>query len=124
MNHFDLEEFKKNTLRKIVTRNGNHVRIICTDAKRNYPIIGLVEMDGREEICSFMPDGRWCKTVEISDYDLFFVPEKKHGFVSIYRNVRGNLFFGNIRCTEQEALDELYDDKDTRIDTIQVEWEE
>lgn len=124
MEHFSLEKYRANPSRKVVTRNGNHVRIICTDAKQKYPIIGLVEMDGIEEICKFMPDGRWCKTFKLRDYDLFFVPEKKHGFVSIYRNVSGNLFFGNIRGTEQEALDELYDDKDTRIDTIKVEWEE
>ena len=43
MKQFSLEEFLNNPSRKVVTRDGRPVRIVCTDAKRKYKVIGLVE---------------------------------------------------------------------------------
>ena len=43
MKQFSLEEFKKNPNRKVVTRDGKQVRIICTDADRKNPIVALVK---------------------------------------------------------------------------------
>ena len=43
MNEFSLEEYLKNPERKVVTRDGKNVRIICTDFDNpNYPVIGEI----------------------------------------------------------------------------------
>ena len=124
MKQFSLEEFKKNPNRKVVTKKGRPVRIICTDAVRRYPIIALVKFNKEEELNSYLPDGRWSFANENGDMNLFFAPEKKSGWVSVYRNERGSIFFSTPYPTKEEAIDALYDDKDTRIDTIKVTWEE
>lgn len=123
MKQFSLNEYLANPSRKVVTRAGDPVRIICTNAKGNHPVVALVKYPkGHEEAFQFNSDGS--RYNNKSAFDLFFAPEKKEGWVSLYRNVRGNLVFGLPYCTKEEALDELYDDTDTRIDTIKVEWEE
>ena len=59
MKQFSLDEFKKNPSRKIVTRDGRAVRIICTDFQSEKPIIGLVKIDENEEgAYNFSEDGR------------------------------------------------------------------
>lgn len=123
MKQFNLKEYLANPLRKVVTRDGHSVRIICTNAMSTHPVVALVRYDNDEDIESYSSDGKWSNKPE-SALDLFFAPEKKEAWVSLYRNVRGNLVFGLPYPTKEEALDELYDDTDTRIDTIKVEWEE
>lgn len=122
---FSLDEFKKNPNRKVVTRDRKATaRIICTDCKSEYPIIALLSYYENSEGCeAYTADGRFSIDGE-SNSDLFFEPEKKEGWVSVYRNVRGATFFSMPYSTKQEAIDALYDDTDTRIDTIKVEWEE
>ena len=123
MKLFDLEEYKKNPTRKVVTRDGLPVRIICTDAINTYPIVALVN-DGKGEYTeNYTPDGRFLEDDE-NILDLFFDVETKKGWVNVYRNVIGAIFFSTPYSTKEEAIDELYDDTNTRIDTIKVEWEE
>ena len=71
MKQFDLEDFKKNPSRKVVTRGGRPVRIICTDAKGESPVVALVEDNGEEHPFSYKQDGKWSKR-NTSDVDLFF----------------------------------------------------
>lgn len=124
MKPFNLQEYLANPSRKVVTRSGNPVRIICTDAKYEYPIVGLVELrENDEDTCNFKEDGTFLDGYT-HERDLFFSPGKREGWVSVYRNVRGAIFFSTPYSTKEEALDALYDDTDTRIDTIKVEWEE
>ena len=124
MKQFNLNEYIANPSRKVVTRDGRPVRIVCTDAMSTHPVVALVRKnENTETMWNFTQDGTYVKG-EKNGIDLFFAPEKKDGWVSLYRNVRGNLVFGLPYCTKEEALDELYDDTDTRIDTIKVEWEE
>lgn len=50
MKPFDLNEYLSNPSREIITDGGHPIRIICTDAKNcKYPIIGLVEIDGKRK---------------------------------------------------------------------------
>ena len=71
MKRFNLEEFKKNPSRNVVTRYGKPVRIICTDAKGESPVVALVEDNGEEYPFSYHQDGTWSKR-NTSDVDLFF----------------------------------------------------
>ena len=124
MKQFSLSEYLKNPSRKVVTREGKPARIVCTDAKGKYPVVALITTEENFEIAHhFKEDGTYIDgAVNLSD--LFFTTEKEEGWVSVYRNARGNIFFRSPYRTKEEALDALYDDTDTRIDTIKVEWEE
>ena len=76
MKPFSLEEYLKNPLRKIVTRDGKNVRIICTDAKGNFPIIALVEThNGTETVLRLKENGHFYNDTE-DPRDLFFATEK------------------------------------------------
>ena len=60
MKQFNLEEYLEDTNRKIVTRNGDPVRIICTDAGSDHCIIALVRTEEEEEIpYSYYEDGKY-----------------------------------------------------------------
>ena len=79
MKQFSLEEYLNNPSRKVVTREGRNARIICTDAKGDYPIIALIDgKDDFEVINSFKGDGRATKGTNSPD-DLFFVAAKHEG---------------------------------------------
>ena len=125
MKQFSLEEFKKNPNRKVVTRDGRPVRIICTDANGDYPVVALIKDKKRDQPETYTPDGVFFPDEETSR-DLFFDAATKKGFVNLYRTEKGMIIFGNVRETKEEALDELEKAANTckHIDTIQIEWEE
>lgn len=69
---FTLEEYKSGKY-KVVTRDGNSVRIICTDFKNGrQSIVALISLRNGEESCtSFSTDGKYWNNGETSDCDLF-----------------------------------------------------
>lgn len=80
MKQFNLDTWLKDKSRKVVTRRGNSVRIICTDRKHgedNLPIVFLEESpDGIGEfLLSCKADGT-CDNYD-TPYDLFFADEEK-----------------------------------------------
>lgn len=75
MKKFNLTEYLKNPSQKVVTRDGRAVRIICTDYKSDYPIIGLVTIKKNKELAyKFKKNGEYYLTREESPLDLFFAP--------------------------------------------------
>lgn len=79
MKQFNLEEWLKDKSRKVVTRRGNPVRILCTDRKHGedtLPIVFLEESpDGIGEfLLSCRADGT-CDNYD-TPYDLFFADEE------------------------------------------------
>ena len=126
MKKFDLQEYLSNPSRKVVTRDGKSVRILCTDAKGSYPIAALVRSEDNEDsACIFKEDGTFLEGSK-SGHDLFFDVETKHGWVNLYRTEQGFVIFGSVYDTKEDALDELKktDGMCKNIDTIQIEWEE
>ena len=119
MKAFDLEEYLKNPKRKVVTRDGRNVRIVCTDVKsESYPVLALVD-NGDEEICnSYTKEGRFRTDNEVHR-DLFFAPEKHEGWVNVYRDFDG-LMCGSVFSTEEDAKHNAK----TAIATVKIEWEE
>lgn len=121
MKAFDLEEYLKNPERKVVTRDGRDVRIVCTDKKGDYPIVALVEYyDGTQESdYSFKKDGRFYGNGD-SNKDLFFAPEKHEGYMNICKS--GDCYEGSIIWpTKEEAKRCAY----PRLSAIvKIEWEE
>lgn len=76
MQQFNLQKYLTNPSLKVVTRDRKPVRIICTNAIGNYPVIGLILCnDGREYADSFKENGRWTNATE-RDRDLFFLEQE------------------------------------------------
>lgn len=79
---FDLNYYLEHPETKVVTRKGHNVRIICTDAKVENPVIALVtitEIEEEEEVVCYYCDGSFREDIE-DDFDLFFElpdPENK-----------------------------------------------
>lgn len=122
MKQFDLQEYLNNPDRKIITRGGRSARIICTDAKRDFPLIALIEKDDSELPVSYTPRGTVYEWRE-SDCDLFFAPEKKEGWIKVYYGKsRYNTFVCNrIFATKEEAEKQK---NDNVVAIIKIEWEE
>ena len=118
MKAFSLEEHLKNPNRKVVTRNGRSARIICTDARGNYPIVALIEEGGYDNALSYTKDGK-LYAGESNVYDLFFAPEKHEGWVNVYRDF-DDVMCGSVFATEEDAKCKAK----TAIATVRIEWEE
>lgn len=123
MKQFSLEEYLKNPNRKIVTRNGSPIRIICTDRLDcDFPIVTLMNNGGCETIISCRKNGK-LSTCKESKFDLFFAPEKKIKWLNIYKDDNGDPFSGGFYKTKEEAIEHKLS-IDTYIDTIKIEDEE
>ena len=122
MKEFNLEEYLKNPSQKVVTRDGREVRIICTDAKGDEPIIALVYNNIRDEenVYTYNRDGYFYNNND-SYLDLLFDNIKKVGWVNIYSEQEYRHPGENIFSTKEEAI--KYKDINY-IATIKIEWEE
>lgn len=121
---FSLEEYLADPSRKVVTRDGKHVRIICTDADRKNPIVALVK-EGTDKIFCYQQNGMLYDKAECNN-DLFFDSVKMHGWVNLYRDDDGFSSLGYLRETEESAISEINEKSDRykHIATIKVTWEE
>ena len=123
MKSFNLKEYLKNPKRKVVTRDGRDVKIICTNYNSPQPIIA--EIEGLDYSESFTSDGKYyINIIHNSDIDLFFAPEKHTGWINIYKGTY-NRHTGclSIFKSKEEAEEAGNICKDYII-TIQIEWEE
>ena len=117
---FNLEAAKLG--KPVCTRDGHKARIICFDAKDTQPIIGLYEknIDGivREYLCSYHTDGRMYDDQD-TGYDLMMLPEKKEGWVNVYK---GGLLDTKSYNTKKEAFDKA--SPEDYVDTVKINWSE
>ena len=127
MEQFDLEKYLANYSRKVVTRDGCPVRILCTDKKSyNEQIVGLIMgNNGMEFISTWTQQGKSFFNSDTPN-DLFFAPEKHEGYVNVYRSLDKDCayYLGNIYNSKAEAEDARENKKFKYIDTIKIEWEE
>ena len=125
MKKFNLEEFKKNPSQKVVTRDGRSVRIICTDAKGDEPIIALVYNNNREEenVYTYNREGIFYKDND-SCLDLFFAPIKREGWINLYKDRNGAYPSNFIFETEKRAKEVIGEKHTTYLTTTKIEWEE
>ena len=121
MKAFNLEEYLKNPSKKVVTKEGKTIkRILCTDARGNYPIVALIEEGLYDNALSYTEEGKLYNG-ESNVYDLFFAPEKHEGWINVYRNVvSGELSCGVIYDSEAEAKSM----SNNILATVKIEWEE
>lgn len=123
MAKFNLEAAKNGA--KVITKEGYNVKIICWDAKGNYPLIGLIDVKCQEEVISrFTIDG-------ISSFgkyfDLYMSPQKITKWANVYKNKNtfdGGYKVGNVCLydSEEEALNEA--SVKNYIKTVEISWEE
>lgn len=127
MKQFDLKEYLKDPNKKVVTRDGRNVRIVCTDRQGgDHPILALCTMSNESEnLYFYFPNGRMYLSADVeSCMDLFFAPEKKEGWVNLY-NLSEGPYLGSVYSSKEVAEDmskkcglQHY------IATIKIEWEE
>ena len=125
MKQFDLKEYLANPSRKVVTRDGCPVRILCTDKKSyNEQIVGLIMgNNGMEFISTWTQQGKSFFNSDTPN-DLFFAPEKHEGWINVYRNIdtvhtyAGAIYDSKEDAEKRKIIDENY------VTTIKVEWEE
>ena len=123
MKPFNLEEYLKRPLRKVVTRDGQSVKIHCTDFDDNvYPIIARVEGDAFST--SFTKDGKYHELGNDSKYDLFFAPEKYEGWVNVYLDADNDSYVGNWIYNSKEEAEEHAKKRSGYKTTTKIEWEE
>ena len=124
MAQFDLEKYLANPSRKVVTRAGCPVRILCTDRiSYNVEIVGLImNNNGMESIFTWTQQGKEYINGDTSN-DLFFAPETHEGWINVYRNNDSHTYAGAVYDSKEDAekrktIDENY------VTTIKLEWEE
>lgn len=127
MKKFNLDEYLKNPQRKVITREGLHVRIICTDKMcdnrgSQKPIIALVNFGNREVVYPYSSDG--ISAPLLSEFDLFFGQEKKEGWINIYKYNSGITPGSQVYNTKEEAEAAIGSGLVDYISTIKIQWEE
>ena len=125
MKPFNLKEYLKNPSRKVVTREGRNVRILCVDKKGgDLPIIALIQQRTRnnEIIGTFTKEGKWSTTIEEQPNDLFFAPEKHEGWINVYKWGENYRYTGDVFSSKEKALKSIKGCDD--VATIKIEWEE
>ena len=103
---------------------GRKVRIICTDREDSiYPVVALVKDDNRELdiLVAYTKDGI---PAGYDEEPLFFVPEKKEGWLNIYRSESGFYLRGNPYKSKEEADEVAKANYKTFCTTVKIEWEE
>ena len=127
MKQFNLSEYLENPSRKIVTRNGRPVRIVCTNANiiddgNTYPIVALVKKENNsDDLVSFTNNGVYLVGEE-DEFDLFFEPTQKEGWTNVYRNSNNQIVTDTVFETKDEALSRK--SIHGYVDTILIKWEE
>ena len=122
MKQFNLQEYLKNPTKKVITRDGRSARIICTDgSNKTYPIFALIQNEKGKDVFSYTKDGIYIEVCE-SPLDLFFAPEKKEGWINLFK-INSTLTIGEVYNTEEEAKAAVVGSL-VYISTVKVEWEE
>ena len=123
MKSFSLNEYLKNPNRRIITRDGKDARIICTNKNHHkYSVVALIQKDCAEIVQCYTTEGRYNGGMQSAE-DLFFAPEKKEGWINIYKTPDGvshpSKIYTSKEVAEVSAKNRVY-----YITTIKIEWEE
>jgi hypothetical protein len=82
------------------TRDGRHVRIVCTDAPGQYPLIGIINSGSPT---TYTNDGRQVSG-ETNGADLVNIPTKRRVFIALFRHTFVGHFFPVLDDTYDKAL--------------------
>lgn len=110
---FDIQKAREG--KPVCTMSRKKARIICFDAKGILPIIALVESGDEEKTVRYSNSGRFRFDGTPDEEDLMMLPEKKGGWVNVYKE--------RVYGTKEEAIKAKYDGA-TYVDTVNISWEE
>ena len=120
---FDIQKAREG--KPVCTRDGRKARIICYDRKDIKPIVALVTcINGTsviEKAFYYFEDGCHLSKNDNNIYDLMMLPEKKEGWINIYKKSNDECYFAHIYDTK--ALAEIGKNAGC-IATVRIEWEE
>ena len=114
---FDLEAAKAG--KPVCTRDGRKARIICFDRDWDMRIVALVTDPLGESVHYYLSNGK-VDFDKQNDEDLMMLPEKKEGWVNVYKDGDNN-YRSTIYINEKVALSRK---GSACITTIKIEWEE
>ena len=124
MKQFNLDEYLKNPTKKVITGSGKSVRIICTNKlDSTTPIVALIYKGAEEVIQLYTKEGRITSKYPCFEYDLFFAPVKKSGWINLYK-INSIISPGPRAYNTEEEAKSVAVDKSNYISTIKIEWEE
>ena len=123
MKEFNLEEYLKNPERKVVTRDGRPVRIICTDRKglNVKPIVALITLPNCDDIVKCFWDNGIETAGSEDKNDLFFFPAKYERWINIYGN---SIYYPGTKMYNTEQKAKVMRGTGAYVATVKVEWEE
>lgn len=117
LKEFDIEAAKAG--KPVCTRDGRKARIICFNRESiGFPIIALVKNGDTEGVYQFDDKGRSNIDDEERGYDLMMLPEKKEGWVNVYRSQIYDTFERATEAYKRTCNDDNY------LQTIKISWEE
>ena len=125
MKEFNLEKYLENPNRKVVTRDGRSVRIVCTDRRglNVKPIAALITIpNGDEIIKTYWGNGVETQGYEDNPNDLFFATEKHEGWINLLK-INSTIITGKVYNTKEEAESAVLGSL-IYISTVKIEWEE
>ena len=125
MKPFNLKEYLKNPSKRVVTREGFPATNVSTIwCQSEYPVIAELEWscNNKKQSYAFTVDGRYITSSE-DPRDLFFVPEKHEGWVTVYKQEKDGCYYvGRVFDSQEKALEAA--DNYNYVSTIKIEWEE
>lgn len=125
MKEFNLEKYLENPNRKVVTRDGRSVRIVCTDRRglNVKPIAALITIpNGDEIIKTYWENGVETQGYEDNPNDLFFATEKHEGWINLLK-INSTIITGKVYNTKEEAESAVLGSL-IYISTVKIEWGE
>ena len=125
MEQFSVEKYLENPNRKVVTRDGRSVRIVCTDRRglNVKPIAALITIpNGDEIIKTYWENGVETQGYEDNPNDLFFATEKHEGWINLLK-INSTIITGKVYNTKEEAESAVLGSL-IYISTVKIEWEE
>ena len=120
MKRFNLTEYLKNPSRKVVTRNGKPVRILCTDFKNKiYPVLGAIDRGSIEDVQLYTVNGEFSLDSE-NEEDIYLEPVRKEGWINVFIDDM-TIADKHIYETKEDAFSHM---NGGYLKQIKVEWEE
>ena len=103
MKRFSLDEYLKNPSRKVITRDGRNVKILCTNYYLGNQCV-IAEIEDIDRSFSFNQYGQQYGNTEDSPLNLFFADEKHEGWINIYRDtILSGAYYKYIYHSEEDA---------------------
>ena len=123
MKPFSIKEHLEHPNRKVVTREGEPVRILCTDLNdNNYPVVAVIN---KWHVDKFAADGLF-QAGEVTKYDLFFANERREGWAIIFKQPLTGSFelSPEIYATKEAAVRTWEANPGIKCSIVKIEWEE